>query len=167
MDKNKIIIIAVTAIIVVAVAIGTYFYISNQEPAYQTVNVTDTFSLDIPVSDNLTNKTLSNKIHVLNDTKNDVIVISFNSAGTSFDELLTDGTQFAVMRDAYKVGSEQISLANQTCWHNEDTGYYMTYYTSEATHDNVVLATKNNDTLAHMISTVDDSTGDVAVASSK
>ena len=163
MDTKKISIIALTIILVALIALGTYLYISNQGPEYQNVHITDTFSLDIPVSDNITNKTISNRINVINDTKNDVIITSFNSAGTSLDEMLTDGTQLAATRDAFKVGSEQITIANQTVWHNEGTGYYMVYYTSEQTHDNVVIACKNNDTMAHMISSVND-TGDVAIA---
>ena len=162
MDTKKIIIIALTIILVALIALGTYLYISNQGPEYQNVHITDTFSLDIPVSDNITNKTISNR-NVINDTKNNVIITSFNSAGTSLDEMLTDGTQLAATRDAFKVGSEQITIANQTVWHNEGTGYYMVYYTSEQTHDNVVIACKNNDTMAHMISSVND-TGDVAIA---
>ncbi|WP_295616573.1 hypothetical protein [uncultured Methanobrevibacter sp.] len=54
-----------------------------------------------------------------------MVITSFNSAGTSFDELLTDGTQLAVIRDAYKVGDEQITIANQTVWYNGDIGYYI------------------------------------------
>ena len=163
MDTKKIIIITLTVILVALIALGTYLYLSNQGPEYQNIQITNTFSLDIPVSDNISNKTISNRINVLNDTKNDVVITSFNSAGTSFDELLTDGTQLAVTRDSFKVGSEQITMGNQTVWYNEDTGYYMTYYTSNQTHDNVVIACKNNDTMAHMISSVND-TGDVAIA---
>ena len=74
MDTKKIIIIALTIILVALIALGTYLYISNQGPEYQNVHITDTFSLDIPVSDNITNKTISNRINVINDTKNDVII---------------------------------------------------------------------------------------------
>ena len=39
----------------------------------------------------------------------------------------------------------------------------LAYYSSEKTHDNVVISCKSNDTMVHMISTVND-TGDVAIA---
>lgn len=156
MDNKNIKILLIVIILIVALAIGSYLYLNfyNNEIEYKNINVTSTFSLDFPVSDNLTNKTISNRINIINDTKNEVQIISFNSDGTSLDELFTDGTQFAAMRDSYKIGSEKITLANQTVWYNEDTGYYMVYYTSEETHDNVVITSKNNETLSHMISTV-------------
>ncbi len=168
MDTKKIIIIVIAVIIVLTVAFGIYYYFNFSKPEikYENINVTSTFSLDIPISDNITNKTISNRINIINDTKDEVTITSFNSDGTSFDELLTDGPQFAALRDSYKIGSEQIQLANQTVWYNENTGYYMVYYSLEETHDNVIIVSKNNDTLAHMMSTVKIPSGNVVNSSS-
>ncbi|WP_295723271.1 hypothetical protein [uncultured Methanobrevibacter sp.] len=37
------------------------------------------------------NKTISNRINIINDTEHEVEITSFNSDGTSLDELFTDG----------------------------------------------------------------------------
>ena len=154
MDKKSVIIIAITIILVAIIAAGTYFYLSNQGPQYQNINLTSTCSLDIPVSDNISNKTFSNNITVLNDTEHDVAIVSYNSAGDSLSNMLTDGSQLAALRDSYKTGSEQMTIANQTVWYNENTGYYMAYFSNE-THDNFCIVTKDKEILEHMIQSVE------------
>ena len=152
METKKVILILITVIIIVAIVLGACLYLNlfNQEIEYKNVNVTSTFSVDIPISDNITNETISNAINVINDTKYDVVITSFNTADPSFEELITDGTEFASLKDSYIIGSKQIKLANQTVWYNLNTGYYMVYYTSEDTHDNVFIVSKNNEIIYHI-----------------
>ena len=160
MDTKKIIIIALTIILVSIIAIGAYFYTSDTGLEYQTINLTSTCSIDIPVSDNITNKTYADNIMILNDTQNDVLIASYNSADGSLSSLITDATQLAALRDSYKINSEQLTIANETVWFNEATGYYMAFLGNDTTHDNILIVTKDNETLEHMIKSVKYSLGD-------
>ena len=51
MDRKDIIIIILSLIIIAFLAIGTYNQAREEQILYHTVNITDTFSLDVPISD--------------------------------------------------------------------------------------------------------------------
>ena len=54
MDRKDIIIIILSLIIIALLAIGAYNQAREDQIIYHTVNITDTFSLDVPISDNVT-----------------------------------------------------------------------------------------------------------------
>ena len=155
MDKEKTGILFIGIIIIVAMVLLLAYHYSGPMilQKYEGVNVTSTFSADIPTPNNITNQTIDN-ITIMNDTENNLTIASYNCEGKSFDDLVTEGSKFLAIKNSYKDGAEKIKLANQTVWYNLNTGYYMVYYTSEDTHDNVFIVSKNNETLSHMINTV-------------
>lgn len=154
MDKKDIIIIILVLIIVALLAIGTYHPVSENKILYHTVNITDTFSLDVPVSENVTKTQESKHMHIVNDSQNDILIRSFNMGNASALDLVEDGSQYLYSQESYKIGAEQITLANHTVWHNAKTNEYIAFFSNDKTNDNVIIVCKDNETMARMISSV-------------
>lgn len=155
MDKKKTGILFIGIIIIVAMVLLLAYHYNGPMilQKYEGVNVTSTFSADIPTPNNITNQTIDN-ITIMNDTENNLTIASYNCEEKSFDDLVTEGSKFLAIKNSYKDGAEKIKLANQTVWHNKKTGTYMVYYSLEESHDHVIIVSNNNNTLAHIISTV-------------
>ena len=68
MDRKDIIIIILSLIIIALLAIGAYNQAREDQIIYHTVNITDTFSLDVPISDNVTKTQVSPHMHIVNDS---------------------------------------------------------------------------------------------------
>ena len=124
----------------------------EDEILYQPVNVTDTFQVELPISENVTRETIDN--HTVIISCRNITISSFNTAGTGLDDLLIDGTEFAAKREAYKIGAEQILISNHTVWHNAKDNYYMAYFSSNESHDNVMIVCNDNETMAHIIDSI-------------
>ena len=65
MDRKDIIIIILSLIIIALLAIGAYNQAREDQIIYHTVNITDTFSLDVPISDNVTKTQVSPHMHIV------------------------------------------------------------------------------------------------------
>ena len=124
MDRKDIIIIILSLIIIALLAIGAYNQAREDQIIYHTVNITDTFSLDVPISDNVTKTQIE------------------------------DGSQYLYTQESYKLGAEQITLSNHTVWYNRKDKNYIAFFSPENTNDNVIIVCKDNETMARMISTV-------------
>ena len=154
MDKKDIIIIFLIIIIIALLALGTYHPTSENKILYHTVNITDTFSMDVPVSDNVSKTQVSEHMHIVNDSQNDIPITSFNMGNTSTMELIQDGYQYLTTEESYKLGAEQITLANHTVWYDRKENNYIAFISPEETNDNVIIVCKDNETMARMISSV-------------
>ena len=154
MDKKDIIIIFLIIIIIALIALGTYHPTSENKILYHTVNITDTFSMDVPVSDNVSKTQVSEHMHIVNDSQNDILITSFNMGNTSTMELIQDGYQYLTTEESYKLGAEQITLANHTVWYDRKENNYIAFISPEETNDNVIIVCKDNETMARMISSV-------------
>ena len=151
MDNKDIIIIILTIIIMALIAVN---YMPENQILYKTVNITDTFALDVPISDDVTKTQVSEHMHIVNDSQNNITITSFNMGNTSTLELLEDGPQYLLTQESYKIGAEQITLSNHTVWHNEKDNNYIAFFSPEETNDNIIIVCKNNETMARMISSV-------------
>ena len=154
MDRKDIIIIILSLIIIALLAVGAYNQAREEQIIYHTVNITDTFSLDVPISDNVTKTQISPHMHIVNDSQNGIEITSFNMGNESTMDLIGDGSQYLYTQESYKLGSEQINLSNHTVWYNRKDNNYIAFFSSEKTNDNVIIVCKDNETMARMISTV-------------
>ena len=68
MDKKDVIIIILSLVIIGLIAFNMIDYTPENQNLYHTVNITDTFSLDVPVSENVTKTQVSPDMHIVNDT---------------------------------------------------------------------------------------------------
>lgn len=150
MDRKDIIIILLS-IIIIALLLNNYM--EDNTILYQTVNLTSTFSIDVPYSQSVTNTQLDEHLHLINDTQNDIQIYCFNTGGTSVTDLLTEGTSFVTTREMYKLGAEQITLSNYTVYYNRKDNNYMAFFSNEH-NDNVMIITHDNETMARMIESV-------------
>ena len=151
MDKKDIIIMILTLIIIALIAVN---YMPENQILYKTVNITDTFALDVPISDDVTKTQVSEHMYIVNDSQNNITITSFNMGNTSTMELLEDGPQYLLTQESYKIGAEQITLSNHTVWHNEKDNNYIAFFSPEETNDNIIIVCKDNETMANMISSV-------------
>lgn len=133
---------------------GAYEHMREDQILYHTVNITDTFSLDVPLSDNVTKTQLSEHMHVVNDSQNNIEITSLNLGNESTLDLIEDGSQYLYTQESYKLGAEQITLSNHTVWHDRKENNYIAFFSPENTNDNVIIVCKDNETMARMISTV-------------
>ncbi len=154
MDKKDIIIIILSLIIIALLAIGAYNQARENQIIYHTVNITDTFSLDVPISGNVTKTQVSPNMHIVNDSQNNIEITSFNIGNESTIDMIEDGSQYLYTQESYKLGAEQINLSNHTVWYNRKDNNYIAFFSPENTNDNVIIVCKDNETMARMISTV-------------
>lgn len=143
-----------TLIIIALLSIGAYHYTQENAVLYHTVNITDTFSIDVPFSENVTKTQVSEHMHIVNDSQNGILITSFNLGNASTMELVEDGPQYLFAQESYKIGAEQITLSNHTVWHNGKDSNYIAFFSPEETNDNVIIVCKDNETMARMISSV-------------
>ena len=144
MDLRRLLLVVLVIVVVLA---SSFFLLGYDETVkYTRVGLTNTSSLEIPISDDSTNNVV-NGINVINDTKHDLTVMYFNSA---------EGNQVAAVeldyiRNDFIGNSVQETLANQTIWHNEENGTYMGFIGNYVTHDNILIICKDPAMLEHMI----------------
>ena len=153
-DKKDLIIIILALIIIALLSMFAYDHMQEERILYHTVNITETFSLDVPISENVTKTQLSEHMHIVNDSQNNITITSFNMGDESTLNLIEDGSQYLYKQESYKIGAEQITLSNHTVWHNEKEGNYIAFFSPEETNDNIIIVCKNKETMANMISSV-------------
>ena len=144
MDLRRLLLVVLVIVVVLA---SSFFLLGYDETVkYTRVGLTNTSSLEIPISDDSTNNVV-NGINVINDTKHDLTVMYFNSG---------EGNQVAAVeldyiRNDFIENSVQETLANQTIWHNEENGTYMGFIGNYVTHDNILIFCKDPEILEHMM----------------
>ena len=153
-DKKDLIIIILALIIIALLSMFAYDHMQEERILYHTVNITDTFSLDVPISENVTKTQLSEHMHIVNDSQNNITITSFNLGNTSTMELIDDGYHYLATQESYKIGAEQITLSNHTVWYNRKDNTYIAFFSPDDTNDNIIIVCKDNETMANMISSV-------------
>ena len=101
----------------------------------------------MPVTDSSVHSEINGGIYVINDTKNDLTVMYFNSG---------DGNQVAAVeleyiRNDFVSNSVEETINNQTVWHNEENDTYMAFIGNYVTHDNILIFCKDPEILEHML----------------
>ena len=146
MDLRRLLLV----LLVVAVVLASSFFLLNFDKTihYNRVGLTNTSSIEMPVSDQSTSAVIKNGIYLINDTQHDLTVMYFNSQ---------EGNQVAAVeleyiRNDFEANSVQETLGNQTVWHNEENGTYMAFIGNYITHDNILIICKDPEMLEHMIS---------------
>lgn len=146
MDLRRLLLVA----LVIVVVLSCSFFLLNFDETvhYSRVELSSTSSIEMPVSDQVSNTTINGGIHVINDTKHDLTLMFFNSE---------QGNQVAAVeleyiRNDFMAHSVQETIGNETVWHNEENGTYMAFIGNYVTHDNILIICKDPEILEHMIS---------------
>ncbi len=153
MNKKTIIIGIVVVILVIIIAAGFLFLTAEQEVTYTKSNISSSCSIDLINNGNITTSTMGKNIHVFNETKYGVTIISYNTANSTLSSI-SDMITFTTLRDSYKLNTEQATIANKTCYLNKDTGVYLFILENTGTFDNVLIITKDKNILEHTISSI-------------
>lgn len=140
--NNKVLIICIIAVIVVAGCVGGYLFMM---PHYKEINVIGV-SMEVPDSDCNVTMVSSHSSNYM-DSENHVVVYGFDSTNAGLSEL-GDAIVFAGIRDGISQGSKEVTVDgvtfNET---NNGTCCYSTYFG----HKNIFIATDNEDTLVHIV----------------
>ena len=144
MDLRRLLLVVL--VIVVVLSCSFFFLNYDESIHYSRVGLTNTSSIEMPISDSSTN-TVVNGIHVINDTKHNLILMYFNS---------DEGNQVAAVeleyiRNEFAANAVQKNMNNQTVWHNEENDTYMAFIGNYITHDNILIMCKDPEILEHMI----------------
>ena len=148
MDLRRLLLVFLVVVVVLA---SSFFFLNYDETVHYTrVGLTNTSSIEMPISDQSTNAVINNGIYLINDTQHDLTLMYFNSA---------EGNQVAAVeleyiRNDFTSNSVQETLGNQTVWHNEENGTYMAFIGNYITHDNILIICKDPEMLEHMIGSV-------------
>lgn len=135
-------------LVIVVVLTSSFFFLGYDETVkYKRVGLTNSSSIEIPISDATTNTVVNGGINLLNDTKHDLSLFYFNSG---------EGNQVAAVeleyiRNDFVENSAQENINGQTIWHNEENGTYMAFTGNYVTHDNILIICKDPEMLSHMI----------------
>ena len=148
MDLRRLLLVFLVVVVVLA---SSFFFLNYDETVHYTrVGLTNTSSIEMPISDQSTNAVINNGIYLINDTQHDLTLMYFNSA---------EGNQVAAVeleyiRNDFTANSVEETLGNQTVWHNQENGTYMAFIGNYVTHDNILIICKNPEMLEHMIGSV-------------
>ena len=145
MDLRRLLVV----LLVIAVVLVSSFFLLNYDETikYNRVSLTNTSSIEMPITDQSTTAVVNNGIFLINDTQHDLTVMYFNSA---------QGNQVAAVeleyiRNDFVANSVQETLGNHTIWHNEENGTYMAFIGNHVTHDNILIICKDPEMLEHMM----------------
>ena len=77
MDFRRLLLVVLVVVVVLSCS---YFLLNYDDSVHYTrVGLTNTSSIEMPVTDGSTNSVIDGGINILNDTKNDLVVMYFNS----------------------------------------------------------------------------------------
>ena len=145
MDLRRLMLVFLVIIVVLA---SSFFFLNYDETVHYTrVSLTNTSSIEMPVTDQSTNTVINGGINLINDTQHDLTVMYFNSG----DGNQVAAVEFEFIRNDFATSSVQETLGNQTIWHNEENGTYMAFIGNHVTHDNILIMCKDPEILEHMI----------------
>lgn len=160
MNKKRIIGILIILIVIVA-AVGLYIFYNN-DVEYNNVQLSDTCSIEMPVSNNITNKTIEN-MTALNDTEHKVSILYYNSYDSGLAESVAKAVVYDTYFESYKTGaiditqneSQYVNKANNdSIWYNKEDNYYMASVGNSTTHDNLLVISENKDIIEHILGSI-------------
>ncbi len=150
MEKNKIIILTLIAVIaVLAVCIG--YALMNPQIEYETIHISNGTTIDVPKADDTSWTTDENGIKTYQCPSKHTVMMTFNSQ----ENLNIVGAgAFALAREALMNGATDVE--NYNSYHIKEntingTHYYIVNISSNSTHDNIVIGSENLDILKHMV----------------
>ena len=150
MEKNKLIIIALIAVIaVLAVSVGYALLFPHIE--YQKISLSNGTSIEVPKADDVSWTKDINGIRTYTCPSKHTVVTSFNSQE---DSNLVGAGGFAIARDLLLDGSKDVETYNNYQIKENTvngTHYYMVYVSNNETHDNILIGSDNLDILKHML----------------
>lgn len=156
MKKQNIILILILIVCVVCAGIvASQTIFSNTE--YTTLRISDSCTVEVPVSDEAVNSTDNYGIFIYQDPKHDLNITSFNSQD---GVTLSGAVQMASIRDNALLNNKQIIENGTTIYHNEKTGVYSIFIGNNQTHDNILIQCSDLDILMHVLHSVKYSNGE-------
>lgn len=150
MEKNKIIIIALIAVVaVLAVCVG--YALMNPHVEYEKINISNGTTIDVPKANDASWISDPSGIRTYTSQSKHTIMMTFNSQE---DLNLAGAVAFAGIRDALLNGATDVEVY-KTYQIKENTingtHYYIAYISSNETHDNIVIGSEKLDILKHML----------------
>ncbi|WP_407410762.1 hypothetical protein [Methanobrevibacter sp.] len=150
MEKNKIIIIALIAVVaVLAVCVG--YALMNPHVEYEKINISNGTTIDVPKANDASWTSDASGIRTYTCQSKHTIMMTFNSQE---DLNLAGAVAFAGVRDALFNGAKDVEVyKNYQIKENSVNGthYYIAYISSNETHDNIVIGSEKLDILKHML----------------
>ena len=150
MNKKRIIGILIILIVIVA-AVGLYLFYNN-DVEYNNVQLSDTCNIEMPVSNNITNKTIEN-----------MTALNYNSYDSGLAESVAKAVVYDTYFESYKTGaiditqneSQYVNKANNdSIWYNKEDNYYMASVGNSTTHDNLLVISENKDIIEHILGSI-------------
>ncbi len=154
MENNQKYIIIALAVVIVALAAGIGYMIFNPSVEYQTINLSNGTTMEVPKADDSNWTINSYGIRMYTAQSKRTSVMSFNSQE---DFTLVGAGAFALARDGLMNGSASVeTYKNYEIRENTVNGthYYVVYISNAKTHDNIVFGSGNLDILKHMIDSI-------------
>lgn len=145
MDLRRLLLVMM---VIVVVLTSSFFLLGfDKTVKYDRIGLTNSSSIEMPITDKSTNSVISGGIHLINDTEHDLTLMYFNSA---------EGSQVAAVeleyaRNDFIANSVEETIGNQTIWHNEENDTYMAFIGNYLTHDNILIICKDKSIIEHMI----------------
>lgn len=150
MEKNKLIIIALIAVIaVLAFSVGYALLFSHVD--YEKINLSNGTTIEVPKADDSSWTKDENGIRTYSCPSKHTVVTSLNSQE---DFSLVGAGGFAIARDMLLNGSTDVEKYNNYQIKENTvngTHYYIVYISSKVTHDNIIIGSDNLDILKHML----------------
>lgn len=147
MDRKNIIIIVLSVILIAAVCVMAYMFFFNEH--YETVQVSSTASLEMPVGNGIKSEYLNkSSIYVIYNGHTGVKekIISYNSNNQS----LSDAMAYAMLRTAY-CGETQNKIVEQDI---NGTHYYSIATGNNNTHDNIIITSTSKEKTQKMYDSI-------------
>lgn len=145
MDFRRLLLVALVLVIVLA---SSFFLLNFDDSIHYTrVELTDTASIEMPVNDQSTKSVVHGGINLVNDTKNNVVLMYFNSGNGNH----VAAVELEYIRNDFASNSVEETINNETVWHNEKNGTYMAFIGNYITHDNILIICKDPEILEHMM----------------
>ena len=145
MDFRRLLLVVLLVVVVISCS---YFLLNYDDSVHYTrVGLTNTSSIEMPVTDGSTNSVIDGGINILNDTKNDLVVMYFNSGNDN----QVAAVELEYIRNDFVSHSVEKTINNQTVWYNEENDTYMAFIGNYVTHDNILIFCKDPEILEHMM----------------
>lgn len=137
-------------VIALVVGIGLTLF-AGSDITYETINISDGTTIEVPQTDDATWTTDENGIKTYQCPSKNVVMNTYNSAENS--NLGGDGG-FSLTRDVLLDGANDVENYNgYEIKENDINGshFYVVSIANEPTHDNIVIASEDLDILKHML----------------
>ena len=152
MERKDLIIIGAVVIIAIICLVTAFFFVfNNNSMEYTNLQVSESCSLQVPVSDSVNNATDNYGIFYYVDKEHNLNITSFNSQD---GVTLSGAVQMASLRDSQQLSSQVVVENGTSLYYNKNTGIYTIFIGNDTTHDNLLISTTNKDLLLTVLNSV-------------